>query len=168
MRYALVFVVLLGCTKSDPVAKKDDPPAPAVKSVEHTAPAGAPGWIDVDTTAPLDTTLARFAKEAIAAGKKPYAYLHAGWCEPCQAIDKTHATDAKMIDAFAGTAIARIDIDAAKDDALAALGLSAGAIPVFYRLDASGKPTGDKIDGGAWGENIPDNMAPPLKAFFAK
>jgi hypothetical protein len=39
---------------------------------------------------------------------------------------------------------------------------------VFFKLDASGKPTGDRIDGGAWGDNVPENMAPPLKAFFAK
>ena len=51
---------------------------------------------------------------------------------------------------------------------LASLAMSPNAIPVFYKLDANGKPTGDKIDGGAWGDNIPDNMAPPLKAFFAK
>lgn len=122
----------------------------------------------LDATAPIAPALASFAKDATAAGKKPIAYLHASWCGPCQAIENTHATDAKMIDAFAGTAIASLDIDAADPKALGALGMSPSAIPVFYKLDADGKPTGAKIDGGAWGDNIPDNMAPPLKAFFSK
>lgn len=39
-------------------------------------------------------------------------------------------------------------------------------IPVIFALDRDGKPTEDMIDGGAWGDNIPQNMAPPLKAFF--
>jgi hypothetical protein len=38
-------------------------------------------------------------------------------------------------------------------------------IPAFFRLDAEGKPVA-RIDGGAWAENIPKNMAPPLKTFF--
>ena len=44
--------------------------------------------------------------------------------------------------------------------------LSSSSIPVFFALDASGKPTGRKIDGGAWDENVPANMAPKLGAFF--
>ena len=37
---------------------------------------------------------------------------------------------------------------------------------VFYEVGDDGKPTGRKIDGGAWGDNIPANMAPPLDKFF--
>jgi hypothetical protein len=73
-----------------------------------------------------------------------------------------------MIDAFHGTAIITIDVDAADEKALKAQHLPAQVIPVFFKLDRTGKPTGDRIDGGAWGDNIPANMAPPLKAFFAK
>jgi len=40
------------------------------------------------------------------------------------------------------------------------------AIPVFYKLDSDGKATGEVIDGGAWGDNIPENMAPPMDKFF--
>ena len=41
-----------------------------------------------------------------------------------------------------------------------------GPIPVFFQVDAAGNPTGRSIDGNAWGENVPANMAPPLKQFF--
>jgi thiol-disulfide isomerase/thioredoxin len=167
MKLALAVVVALaGCTKAEPKDGAREQPAAAAKAGEHTALSG--GWVALDATAPIAPALASFTKDALAAGKKPFAYLHASWCGPCKAIDKTHATDAKMIDAFAGTAIAELDIDAADPKALASLAMSPNAIPVFYKLDANGKPTGDKIDGGAWGDNIPDNMAPPLKAFFAK
>jgi hypothetical protein len=61
-----------------------------------------------------------------------------------------------------------MDVDAVDPQALDAAKLTSSAIPVFFKLDASGKPTGEKIDGGAWGDNAPDNMAPPLAAFFAR
>jgi thiol-disulfide isomerase/thioredoxin len=171
-RALLVALVVVGCTK------KSDPPATAtpVERAVATKPSemkpGVPtadlAWHTVDPAAPVAVSLASFVKDARAAGLKPYAYLHASWCGPCKAIEKTHAADAQMAEAFKGTAIAMIDIDAADPKGLSAHGLESSAIPVFFKLDDAGKPTGDKIDGGAWGDNTPDNMAPPLKAFFAK
>ena len=177
-------LVVVGCTKkSDPPpaataaepATATKPAEPVIGTATATVKAGEPAkasgdlaWHTVDPKPPIADTLASFVKDAKAAGLKPYAYLHASWCGPCNAIEKTHATDAKMVEAFKGTAIAMIDIDAADPKALDALGLQSSAIPVFFKLDDGGKPTGDKIDGGAWGDNVPANMAPPLKAFFAK
>ena len=74
--------------------------------------------------------------------------------------------DARMSDAFAGTYLISIDIDEWSQQ-LAGTAFDSSSIPVFYELDEKAKPTGRKIDGGAWAENIPANMAPPLKAFFA-
>lgn len=141
-------------------------PTPAPRHAQRPAPrpAGDLAWKVVAGP----PALAAFARDAGAAGLTPYAYLHAEWCGPCKAIEKTHAADPRMVDAFQGTAIALIDIDQVDPKVLAASGLESAAIPVFFKLDASGKPTGDKIDGGAWGDNTPDNMAPPLKAFFRK
>ena len=88
---------------------------------EGGGPAKATGdlaWHTVDPEAPIADSLASFVKDAKAAGLKPYAYLHATWCGPCNAIEKTHAADAQMVDAFKGTAIAMIDIDAADPKAL--------------------------------------------------
>jgi hypothetical protein len=39
-------------------------------------------------------------------------------------------------------------------------------IPVYFKLDAKGQPTGEAIDGGAWGEDIPENIAPVMDEFF--
>jgi hypothetical protein len=156
MRYLPLCLALFGaCSNSGDEA----PPAMA-------APGAA--WVEADTSKPLAPQLAEQAGIATKAGHKPIAYLHASWCGPCQAIDRTRRTDASMKAAFAPTHIVSIDIDAANQAELTKLGLQSSAIPVFYRLDGTGHVTGDSIDGGAWGDNIPENMAPPLTAFFAK
>ena len=160
-RIALVAVFVSGCSKAEESSKSK-------ASTAATAPAAAAGWFEADPTKPLEATLAEQAQIAVKAGKKPHAYLHASWCEPCVAIDKTRKTDPKMQAAFAGTHIIAIDADAMPQPQLEDVGIQARAIPIFYRLDDKGHLTGASIDGGAWGDNIPDNLAPPLAAFFAK
>ena len=68
-----------------------------------------------------------------------------------------------MVNAFTGTYIIQADIDVW---GVPQPGFDFSGIPVFFALDADGRSTGATIDGGAWGDNIPENMAPPLKAFF--
>ena len=96
---------------------------------------------------------------------KPFLELRAEWCGPCKDLEKS-LDEPSMKDAFAGTFIISVDIDEWVDK-VAPLGFDSSSIPVFYELDDKAKPTGRKIDGGAWEENIPKNMAPPLKTFFA-
>ena len=72
-----------------------------------------------------------------------------------------------MLDAFSGTYIIQLDADT-WGKKLKGTKFTVKAIPVLFELGKDGKPTGRKIDGGAWGEDIPKNMAPPLKAFFQK
>ena len=170
MKRVLLLLAIAACTKAgaDHDQKADPPGARSINAPvpgdPNPQPSGDLAWKVVDGPA----ALAAFAKDAEAAHLKPYAFLHAEWCGPCKAIEKTHTADPKMVAAFKGTAIALIDIDAADPKALEAAGMKSDVIPVFYKLDAAGKPTGEKIDGGAWGDNIPDNMAPPLAAFFAR
>jgi hypothetical protein len=168
-----VLCILLLAALLDPLVACDRPADPdastGFKPIATAPPSkSALAWSSVPGDRTIATTLATFARDARAAGLKPYAYIHADWCDACKAIEATHATDPKMIDAFQGTAIATIDVDASEATGLAAAGLSTHVLPVFYKLDATGNATGDKIDGGAWGDNIAENMAPPLKAFFAR
>jgi thiol:disulfide interchange protein len=106
------------------------------------------------------------ATKARARNLKPYVELRADWCGPCRELEAS-MSDPRMVDAFAGTYVVRVDVDDWAGQ-LAPLGLDASSIPVFFEVDDQGKPTGRKISGAAWAENIPVNMAPPLKAFFAK
>ena len=164
MRVLLLSLLLVACKKSEP----DQPSKPAVASTPAVAPAATTGWIEADPATPLVTTLATQTELAVKDGKKPHAYLHASWCPPCVEIEKTRATDPKMKAAFGGTHIIAIDVDRFGPQQFEAAGMKAVVLPIFYRLDDKGAPTGATIDGGAWGDNTPDNMAPPLAAFFAK
>jgi hypothetical protein len=68
-----------------------------------------------------------------------------------------------MLEAFDGVYLIYIDVDMWGWDVD---GFSFEYIPVFFKLDENGQPNGEVIDGNAWGENIPKNMAPPLDQFF--
>ena len=116
---------------------------------------------------PLAAQVQAEVRKARALKLKPVAYGSAAWCGPCHAIKKSH-DDARMVDAFRGTYVIEIDIDDFAADQLTSLYKKLTGVPVFMAIGDDGKSTGPQIDGGAWGDNIPANMAPPLKAFFAK
>lgn len=118
---------------------------------------------------PGEDLAARLAVEsgnAKARGLKPVVYLFATWCGPCKALSSS-MSDARMVDAFRGTYVIKVDQDAFKPAQFAAVGLKTGEIPAFTELDGSGHATERRITGAAWGDNIPANMAPPLKKFFS-
>jgi len=91
----------------------------------------------------------------------------ATWCPPCQAIDAAiQAKNQLMFDAYAGTYIIKLDVDEWGWEDGRVQDFRFGGIPVYFKLDAQGKQTGAVIDGGAWGEDIPENIAPVMDKFF--
>ena len=111
------------------------------------------------------TQLASEVQKANSLGLSPFIEFDATWCPPCQAIEKSiQAKDPLTMQAFEGVYLIRADVD--EWDSENGKNFSFDAIPVYYQLDANGKPTGAVIDGGAWNEDIPENFAPVLDNFF--
>ena len=112
----------------------------------------------------LEDILRLEAQKAADMGREPYVEFYADWCPPCKAIRES-ISDERMIDAYEGTYIIQLDLDE-WGKKLSGTGFYVPGIPAFYEIDADGRPTGRMITGGAWGEDIPENIAPPMKAFF--
>jgi len=70
-----------------------------------------------------------------------------------------------MLAAFDGVYLIKLDVDE-WGWKHGSYGFPFEGIPVFFKLDADGKPSGEVVDAGAWGENIPVNMAPVMDRFF--
>ncbi|HEY1040449.1 MAG TPA: thioredoxin domain-containing protein [Bacteroidia bacterium] len=103
-------------------------------------------------------------KEELAAGRKPVLFFTATWCGPCRQF-KNSLSNILMIDALKGSTLILIDGDIdAKSDKIAAK-YDVSAYPTFVRVNEQGELI-KKTDGGAWEENIPENMAPVMKKFM--
>ena len=115
----------------------------------------------------LDRRLASEAKKATALGQMPILEFDATWCTPCQAIDAAIGSGNElMLSAYKGTYIIKLDVDEWGWDNGKVQNFNFDAIPVYFKLDEHGAQTGDVIDGGAWGEDIPENIAPVMDKFF--
>jgi hypothetical protein len=113
---------------------------------------------------PLGEQLAAWSERAIAAGRVPCVYLTAVWCPANGKLEKA-LIDTRMQRALREIEAASFDIDVWGDQ-LTAAGFPIASVPAFFVLDAGGRPTGVSITGAAWKDDIPENMAPPLAAFF--
>jgi hypothetical protein len=115
----------------------------------------------------LQTLLAEEAQKAVELGLMPVVEFDATWCPPCQVIDEGLKTGNELLlKAYAGTYIIRMDVDEWGWGDSNLHDFAFDGIPVYFKLDAQGQPTGEVIDGNAWGENIPENIAPPMDEFF--
>jgi thiol-disulfide isomerase/thioredoxin len=136
------------------VAASDESPAPESFSLVALHP----------EQGELKAMLTAHAGRAAAIDRNPFVEFSADWCPPCVALANS-LTDQRMVDAFRGTYIIRLDFDEWKDR-LSGTGFTVVGVPTFFELDGAGAPTGRVITGAAWGEDIPENMAPTLRAFF--
>ena len=176
---ALAAALVAGCGPSRPAASPEPPAtvyvlaappaaiAPAMP--DEPAPPVRPRtqreWQVLEAGEDLSTAVRVRAREAAGRGLLPVLYVTARGCDPCQSL-KDSLPDPRMQEAFAGTSILEVDLHQSAA-VLAGLGLSVHGIPAFYVLGEQGRPTGATITGAAWGDDIPENMAPPLGEFFA-
>ncbi len=158
MRPALILLLLTACDRGD------SPPTAAALA-PAASPASAHTWVDLEARdGDLDDQLATHCAASKAADLDPFVELTAIWCAPCQVLRKSLKTPA-MQDAFAGTYIISVDVDLFGRE-LEENGLQAYGVPAIFALGPDCLPTGAMITGGAWAEDTPEAMAPPLKAFF--
>jgi len=173
--YAIAPLFFLACNFLFPTAQQDEnplqtPPGPAsgqsTSSTSETYSTSSFTIVRIHTqNGDLLTQLTAQAQKAKELRQNPFIEFDATWCPPCIAIDKSiKAEDPLTIKAFEGVYLIRADVDE--------WGWGDGktfnfeAIPIYYKLDDSGKPTGASADGGAWNEDIPENFAPVLDKFF--
>lgn len=120
----------------------------------------------------LSALLKAQVAKAMALGLTPFVELGAPWCGSCRLLDKS-MHDARMIDAFTGTYIIRLDIDQWKQGVLDTQGISAAqGIPAIYAVDSVGHGIGQDITIGL-AASIPDDWSPEktavaLKGYFRK
>ena len=115
----------------------------------------------------LQSMLADESKKATALEQMPVVEFDATWCPPCIAIDTViESRNELMLKAYAGTYIIKLDVDEWGWDNGGFQDFRFDGIPVYFKLDSQGHQTGEVIDGGAWGEDIPENIAPVMDEFF--
>ena len=175
--YAIAPLFFLACNFLLPNPQQDENPTLASRPPETAPGQSALSTPKADPTSSftivrihkqegnLLTQLTSEAKKAKELNLSPFIEFDATWCPPCIAIDKSiKAKDPLTMQAFEGVYLIRADVDE--------WGWGDGknfkfdAIPIYYKLDTSGNPTGTSIDGGAWGEDISKNFAPVLDKFF--
>ncbi len=171
-----VTILLLACNAllpqaSRPTAKPSAPPSTKSASQPSDSSAAASTEFTIVRLHPKDgdlhAMLAQEAQKAIALGQMPVAEFDATWCPPCQAIDEgLKSKNELMVKAYAGTYIIKMDVDEWGWNDNGVQDFKFDGIPVYFKLDAQGNQTGEVIDGNAWGDNIPENIAPPMDKFF--
>ena len=149
-----------------PAAVSSHAPSVRVRDPEPPAPRTESEWVELGRGESLKQAIQRAARQASSRGHVPVVFVGRRDCEPCEAV-KHYRTDPRMQDALEGTSVVEVDLfNIATTQDLSDLGILPGAVPVFYVFDYAGHYSGLTISGGAWGDDIPENMAPPLKAFF--
>lgn len=110
------------------------------------------------------SSLLDIVKKEISNKRKPVLYFYATWCGPCKQF-KNSLTDPLMIDALKDVTLIMIDADIDAKNENISKRYQVSAYPNYVIIDSTGKLL-KQIDGGAWDENIPKNMAPVLKDFL--
>ena len=75
--------------------------------------------------------------------------------------------DPEMMSAFAQVYLIQLDVDE-WGWGVPESGFEFSGIPIFFRLDADGAPTGDWIDGSAWGPDSYGNIANTMAPWFSE
>jgi hypothetical protein len=119
--------------------------------------------VDVGTSTPsLEAELLRQALAASRDGETLMVMTTTGACEPCRGVGASLA-DTRMQEALGKVRLVRVDIPTFFED-LDDLDMFSDRYPGYFLMGADARPH-DGIDGGEWGEDIAENIAPVLGPF---
>jgi len=163
-------IIILACNFLFPTRESTAQETPIREPIETNSPQEQSGFTVVrlhPADGDLQDMLSVEAQKAYALGQMPIVEFDATWCPPCQAIDAAFkAKNQLMLKAYDGTYIIKLDVDEWKWKENRIQNFEFEFIPVYFKLDEQGNQTGESIDGGAWGEDIPENIAPVMDKFF--
>ena len=114
----------------------------------------------------LEVELLSELEKARSMGRKPYVYVMASWCEPCRELVALLA-NATVSAFFLGTHVVSLDVELWGDQ-LEAVNIRPTAVPFITELGPDGRSTGRNIDGGAWDDTTPENLANALGPYFSR
>jgi thiol-disulfide isomerase/thioredoxin len=171
-RLAPVFLVLLGCSRSDAPPKKDPSPPASASVASVVTPSGplvlARG-VRIVAAGPGDdaATVIRAERDrASADGRDVVVYVGAKWCEPCQRFHA--AVERGELDAdFPTLSLIAFDLDVDKERLVSA-GYVSELIPLFVIPGADGRATSKRFEGSVKGDRAVANIAPRLRQILAR
>ena len=146
MPFVLIILIVCSCNNSNTVDVKEE----AIKKIDYYQ-ANQEQWLEI-------------VKKEIEAKRKPVLFFTATWCKPCQEF-KNSLNDPLMIDALKNSTLIMIDADIDAEKENISQTYDVGSYPTFIRVNEKGSVI-KQTEGGAWDENIPQNMAPVLKEFM--
>jgi len=179
MRPLLLTVCLMtACDVSrspDPAVVPEPEPNPAPAAVPEVEPPAEPeppavaepsrplSVVELEPSAgPLAQQLRYHAKRGATSGRRVVLEMGAPWCPPCRRAKALLARES-VASELTNVVVLRANSDVWGAD-LDALGFDAPVIPVYYRLDADGGPSGDSARGDRW--STPEQVRSGLLAFL--
>ena len=143
---------------------KDEPEKPALPLAggAGTRTYGSLEVVDLDEREPLRAQLAAVADKSH--GRTLVLQTFVRTSPECVRIASS-LSDRRMQHALANVTLVRVDVDRFRAE-LDAMSIQTETQPWFYRLDAKAQPVLG-ITRSAWGETVPEKMAPVLARFVS-
>lgn len=154
MALTVVALSVFAVPTAEPRAHEDVPASAGARAALEV--------VDVSAARPLSTQLREIARDA--PGRTLILQTSVRGSSECDALARAFR-DARMKVALAGITIVRVDLGAFERE-LQALRVETASAPWFYRFDADLRWL-DAISASEWDENVPERMAPVLRAFAA-
>lgn len=101
---------------------------------------------------------------AVDAGDRLYLFIHEAW-SPGSVAFKNAQNSTELTSCMVG--IRLVELSSKWIEEINEMGLSAWSVPEFFKVSTiSGKLTGRRINGGAWGEDTLENIVDVMGVFF--